>query len=33
MRSHDEVQGEWMGDAEYRQLMAKYMAPGPVMNS
>jgi len=27
------VQGEWMGDAEYRQLMAKYMAPGPVMNS
>ena len=33
MRSHDEVQGEWMGDAEYRQLMAKYLAPGPVMNS
>jgi hypothetical protein len=33
MREHDEVQSEWMGQNEYRQFMAKFLTPGPVMNS
>jgi hypothetical protein len=33
MRGHDEVQAEWIGSEDYRQLMAKYLGPGPVMNS
>lgn len=33
MRSHDEVQGEWMGNDEYRKQMAKWLSPAPVMNS
>lgn len=33
MRAHDDVQGEWMGNDEYRQLMAKFLTPGPIMNS
>lgn len=32
MRDNDEAQGEMIGDHEYRQLMAKYLRPGPVMN-
>lgn len=33
MRGHDEVQAEWIGDDDYRQLMAKYLGPQPPMNS
>lgn len=34
MRSQDEVESDWLGGpAEYRKLMAKYLAPGPVMTS
>lgn len=33
MRGQDEVESEWMGNDEYRQYMAKYLTPGPVMNS
>jgi len=28
MRSNDETQAEWMGDAEYRGLMAKFLTLG-----
>jgi len=33
MRGQDEVEGEWMGKDEYRQLMASYLRPQQVMNS
>lgn len=33
MRSHDEVQSEWMGNDEYRRQMAHWLRPGPDLNS
>lgn len=33
MRSQDEVESEWMGNDEYRRLMAQYLTPGPILNA
>lgn len=33
MRKQDEVESEWLGNDEYRQLMASYLTPNPKLNS